>query len=80
MRILGVGPELWISSAALLEDGKIVAGSAEERHNRQKASRHFPHTAVNGCLNAAGCTMEDVDYIAVGWNPGTHLRSYNHRF
>jgi len=80
MRIIGVGPEVWVSSAALLKDGVIVAGAAEERFNRQKGSRKFPYGAIRYCLNETKCTIEDVDYIAVGWNPGIHLRAYNYRF
>lgn len=80
MRIIGIGPEVWLSSAVLLEDGSVVAGAAEERFNRQKGSRKFPYGAIRECLKEAKCTFEDIDYIAVGWNPGIHLRSYNYRF
>lgn len=80
MRILGIGPEVWISSAALLKDGKVVAGSAQERYDRIKASRKFPYGAIKECLKEAKCEMEDIDYVAVGWNPGIHLRSFNYRF
>lgn len=80
MRIIGVGPEVWISSAALLEDGKVVAGAAEERFNRQKTSRRFPHEAIRECLKEAQRTFEDIDHVAVAWNPAAHMRSYNYRF
>ncbi|MFZ3043650.1 MAG: carbamoyltransferase C-terminal domain-containing protein [Minisyncoccia bacterium] len=80
MRILGLLSQFWISSAALLKDGAIVAGAAEERFNREKMSRKFPHAAIDYCLKEDGSTIEDVDYIAVGWNPGVHLQSYNRRF
>lgn len=80
MRIIGIGPEVWISSAALLENGSIVAGAAEERFTRQKGSRKFPYGAIRECLKEAKCTFENIDYVAVGWNPGIHLRSYNYRF
>lgn len=80
MRIIGVGPEVWISSAALLENGKVIAGAAEERFNRQKTSRKFPHNAIQECLKEAACTFEDIDHIAVAWNPAVHMRAYNYRF
>ena len=80
MRILGIGPELWISSAALLKDGRVVAAAAEERFDRQKASRKFPHRAIEYCLSEDKSRFEDVDYVAVGWNPGIHLGTYNYRF
>ena len=31
-----IAPDVWISSAALIEDGEIIAAVAEERFNRQK--------------------------------------------
>src|SRR4051812_40690046 len=80
MRILGMLPQFWISSAALLQDGVIVAGAAEERFDRQKASRAFPRAAIDYCLTEAKCKIEDIDYFAVGWNPGVHIRAYNRRF
>lgn len=80
MRILGLLSQFWISSAVLMKDGKIVAGAPEERFNREKMSRKFPHEAICYCLEKAGITIEAVDYIAVGWNPGIHIRSYNRRF
>ncbi|MBI2064468.1 MAG: carbamoyl transferase [Candidatus Yanofskybacteria bacterium] len=80
VRILGIGPEVWISSAALIENGRIVAGAAEERFNRQKASRDFPFKSIEHCLKEAKCKFEDIDYVAVGWNPAVHLKLYNYRF
>lgn len=80
MRILGLLSQFWISSAALMKDGKVVAGAAEERFNREKMSRKFPHTAIDYCLKEGGITIDDVDYVALGWNPGVHIRSYNRRF
>lgn len=80
MRILGLLSQFWISSAVLLADGKIVAGAAEERFNREKMSRKFPHAAIDYCLKEGDIKIDDVDYIAVGWNPGVHIQSYNRRF
>ena len=51
MKILSVYPWTHISSAALMIDGKIVAGAPEERFNRQKMSTEFPVKAINWCLN-----------------------------
>src|SRR3989344_8661520 len=80
MRIIGLLSQFVISSAVLLRDGAIVAGAAEERFNREKMSRKFPHAAIDFCLKKDGIAIDDVDYIAVGWNPGVHIRSYNRRF
>src|SRR3989344_2418027 len=80
MRILGLLSQFWISSAVLLQDGEVVAGAAEERFNRKKVSRDFPHEAIRYCLKEGNCSIEDIDYIAFGWNPGIHIRNYNRRF
>ena len=80
MRIIGLLSQFVISSAVLLRDGAIVAGAAEERFNREKMSRKFPHAAIDYCLKKDGIAIDDVDYIAVGWNPGVHIRSYNLHF
>lgn len=80
MKILGICSDIYITSAVLIEDGKIIAGAAEERLVRQKMYRGFPKNAVKFCLKQAGCSLEDVDYIALGWNPGLHLKPSSLRF
>jgi carbamoyltransferase len=80
LRVLGIAPDVWISSAALIEDGRVVAAAAEERFNRQKMSRSFPKKAMEFCLRQAGIGIEDVDRIAVPWNPGVHVTSASGRF
>ena len=49
-KVLGIAPDTWISSAAILVDGKILAASAEERFNRQKMSKAFPSKSIKYCL------------------------------
>ena len=80
MRILGIAPEVWISSAALIEDGRVVAAAAEERFNRQKMTSIFPDQAIDYCLQQAGCSLDDIDQVAVAWNPGVHIRSASRRY
>ena len=79
MKILGICPDVWISSAVLIDNGTIVAAGAEERFNRQKMSKNFPIEAIAYCLEQAKCSIEDVDYIAMGWNPGAHIKRPNSR-
>ena len=45
-KILGISPDAWISSAAILVDGEILAACPEERLNRQKMSTIFPKEAI----------------------------------
>ncbi len=80
MKILGICSDIFITSAVLIDDGKVVAGVAEERLLRQKMYRGFPMKAVRFCLKEAGCSLEDIDCIALGWNPGLHLKSSSLRF
>jgi carbamoyltransferase len=80
MKILGISHDLYITSACLLEDGHIVAACPEERLDRIKLSTDFPVRAIDYCLREAGCSLADVDHVAVGWNPGGHINKLNTRF
>jgi carbamoyltransferase len=80
VRILGISFDVYLTSACLVEDGVIVAASPEERFTRQKQSKAFPLNAIEYCLDAAGCSLADVDYVAVGWNPAVHANVLNPRF
>ena len=73
MYILGLHISGWTTSAALFEDSRLVAACPEERLNRQKYSRAFPSLAAEYCLEQASISWRDVDYIAVGWNPGVNV-------
>ena len=46
MKILGINHDMYITSAALIIDGKIIAACAEERLNRDKLTRVFPTNAI----------------------------------
>ncbi len=80
MKILGICSDIIITSAVLIEDGQILAGAAEERLVRQKMYRGFPEQAVKFCLKQANCKLEDIDYVALGWNPALHLKPSSLRF
>lgn len=68
---------MYISSAALCVDGRIVAGAAEERFTRQKATRAFPRNAVAACLQSQGLSIGDIDHFATAWNPAIYMRKFN---
>jgi carbamoyltransferase len=70
--ILGVThPISWNSAACCLRDGRLVAFAEEERFTRWKHSaRLAPEASIRYCLEAAGATLDDVDYLAVGWEDG----------
>lgn len=77
MNIIGLNHGEIDSSAALVADGKVVAGSAEERFNRQKKSKSFPHKSLQFCLRAKGLELSDCDCVAQAWNPGEGWLKYN---
>ena len=47
MKILGINHDMFITSAAIIEDGKVIAAIAEERLTREKRSRKFPINSIN---------------------------------
>ncbi len=63
MYVLGISCYYHDSAAALLEDGVLIAAAEEERFTRIKHDFSFPDNAVEFCLNTAGITPEDIDYI-----------------
>ncbi len=84
MNILGISCYYHDSSACLLQDGRVVAATQEERFNREKYSPLFPINAINFCLQAGDLTIYDIDYIGFYEKPFlkfsrviiSHLRSY----
>ena len=49
----------------------------EERLNREKKTRKFPMMAIDACLAAAGATLQDMDTVAISWNPAINLERFN---
>ncbi len=55
------------NAAAILVDGQLVGMVEEERLSRIKhAPKTAPLRAIAWCLAEAGCTLDDVDVIAIG--------------
>ncbi|WP_460019652.1 carbamoyltransferase family protein [Magnetospira thiophila] len=61
--MLGISAFYHDSAAALVRDGDIVAAAQEERFTRQKHDQGFPGRAVAYCLDEAGITLDQVDYV-----------------
>lgn len=55
------------ASAALVENGRIVAAAEEERFVRIKHVTALPIQAIRSCLQTAGVRLRDVDAVAVPW-------------
>jgi len=69
------------SSACIARDGEVLFAVAEERLSRLKHDASFPILSIRACLDFAGITGNDVDFICQGWPPPrfayTHdLKSY----
>jgi carbamoyltransferase len=63
MKILGISAFYHDAAAAIIEDGSIVAALQEERFTRKKHDASFPVNAIKGCLQIAGCGLNDLDAI-----------------
>lgn len=63
MNILGVSAFYHDSAAALVQDGRIVAASQEERFSRRKHDFRFPQSAIDDCLRQAGITAAELDHV-----------------
>ncbi len=61
--ILGISAYYHDSAAAVVVDGQIVAAAQEERFTRVKHDHRFPRNAVGFCLEYAGLTPGDLDYV-----------------
>ena len=63
MYILGISAYYHDSAAALLNDGEVLAAAQEERFTRIKHDADFPTNAVTYCLDQAGISLSDIDFI-----------------
>jgi len=71
--IVGIHNTGIISSAAIVVDGVLRFGCAEERLDRRKYSKYFPHRAIDAGLTHVGAQLADVDVFAIGWNPAINI-------
>ncbi len=63
MYILGISCYYHDSAAALLKDGMLVAAADEERFSRKKHDFDYPEKAIEFCLQQAGITTQELDYV-----------------
>jgi carbamoyltransferase len=61
--ILGIACFYHDAAAALMVDGQLVAAAEEERFTRKKHDDRFPTHAIHFCLDRAGLTAADLDYV-----------------
>ena len=64
MNILGISCFYHDAAAALLCDGELVAAAHEERFTRKRHDPDVPVEAAKYCLQEAGLSIADIDYVA----------------
>ena len=64
MYVLGISAFYHDSGVALIKDEEIIAAAQEERFSRKKHDAGFPVHAIEYCLDEAGISLKEVDYIA----------------
>lgn len=69
MRVLGLAFDFHDASAALIEDGQVIAAAAEERFSRNKHDAHFPRMAIDFCLEKGNTRAEDLDAVVLYEDP-----------
>lgn len=63
MNILGISCFYHDAAAALIRDGVLLSAAQEERFTRKRHDPSFPFHAVRYCLDAAGISPSDLDYV-----------------
>lgn len=63
MYILGLSCHYHDAAAVLLKDGLLIAAAEEERFSRKKHDYDFPQKAIDFCLQQAGITTKELDYV-----------------
>ena len=76
MKILGIKNAGFNTSACVLIDGEIDHAICEERITREKRSKSFPKKSIEYCLRKTGLTIDQFDYITIGWNPVYNLEKH----
>ncbi len=69
MYILGINAYHGDASAAIFKNGVLLAATEEERIRRIKHWAGLPTEAIRFCLDEAGVTIEELDFIAVSRDP-----------
>jgi carbamoyltransferase len=72
MRVLGISDH-YISGAALVEDGRLVAAVNEERLARKKMAMGFPRLSIAEVMRIAGVSPGDIDAVSVASKWGHYL-------
>jgi carbamoyltransferase len=55
------------SAACIVRDGKLLFAISEERLSRLKHDARFPALSIKACLDNAGVSAADLDFVCFGW-------------
>jgi carbamoyltransferase len=74
MNILGISGQERDAAAALVQDGKVIAAIEEEKLSRVRHigidyAGGLPNQAIAFCLERAGITFDEIDYVAYYLEP-----------
>jgi len=61
--ILGLSCFYHDAAAALIKDGTVIAATEEERFTRKKHDFGFPKKSIDFCLEFAGISSAEIDYV-----------------
>lgn len=68
-------------AVAIVQGGRVLAYSEEERHLRYKHARGvYPIRALRFCLDTVGAGIDDVTAVAVNWDLAAHADGSLERF
>lgn len=71
--VLGINAYHGDASAAIVADGQLIAAVEEERFNRIKHWAGFPAQSIRYCLEQAGIAPQQLDHVAISFNPRANL-------
>lgn len=73
VNVVGISFGYHDSSCCIIQNGKLVAAAEEERFTRNKHEFSIPQEAFLYCLQEAGISISDIDYLAYYENPSKKL-------
>lgn len=71
--LLGLNAYHGDSSACIFKDGKLVAAIEEERIRRVKHWAGLPIESIKYCLDEAGISIDQVEYITISKDPKANI-------
>ena len=75
--ILGINSTGFNTASCLIKNGKLISAVEEERIIREKRTRKFPIESIKYNLLKAGVSFDQLNTIAISWNPAINLEAHN---